>query len=155
MADSPKPTFFLNLPVASIDSSTKFYTSIGFTHIKDWSDASTTAFLLPSPNQSVCLMIHTHTRFKEFMRPNTSVVDAKSSTETLFSFMCDNKEAVDGWLEKVEQAGGKRDPYVMEKYGEGMGMYTRSWEDLDGHIWEVLVMTGPCGGSASGEGAKA
>jgi hypothetical protein len=46
----------------------------------------------------------------------------------------------------------------MEGFGEGMGMYVRSWEDLDGHVWEACAMLGGpggCGGENSeraGEG---
>jgi len=80
------------------------------------------------------------------MRPNSAVVDAHASTETIFSIMCDTKEDVDRWLEKVEKAGGNKDPYVMEAFGEGMGLYVRSWEDRDGHVWEFVAMLGEAWG---------
>ncbi|KAG7285885.1 hypothetical protein NEMBOFW57_008179 [Staphylotrichum longicolle] len=158
-ATSPKPTFFVNLPAASLSAATAFYTAIGLTPITAWSDPSSTAFLLPAPNDSVCLMLHAHPRFKQFMRPDASVVDAHTSTEALFSIAHDSKDAVDDWLAKVEGAGGKKDPYVLDGFGEGMGMYTRSWADLDGHVWEGFFMTGPCGvpdapAAAEGEGEK-
>lgn len=57
---------------------------------------------------------------------------------------------------KVEGAGGKRDPYVMEGFGQGMGMYVRSWEDLDGHIWEgVCLLSGSEEGGARPAGGEA
>lgn len=86
--------------------------------------------------------MHTHERFKQFIRPNSAVVDARTSTETIFSIMCDTKEEVDRRFEKVEKAGGKKDPYVLEAFGEEMGVYVRSWEDQDGHIWEFAAMLG-------------
>lgn len=140
--DSPKPTFFLNLPTTSLPAATTFYTTLNFTHVPAWSDAETSSFLLPFPNHGIALMLHTHSRFKTFTRRDSAIADAKATTESLFSVMCRNKEAVDGWLERAERAGGKKDPYVMEGYGEGMGMYVRSWEDLDGHVWEACFMLG-------------
>ncbi|KAK4128038.1 hypothetical protein N657DRAFT_667400 [Parathielavia appendiculata] len=146
-SNSPKPTFFLNLPTTSVPSAKAFYTALGFPPLEAWSDAETASFMLPEPNQTMALMVHAHQRFKTFMRPAGTVVDAHTSTETLFSIACENREEVDGWLAKVEGAGGKKDTYVMEGFGEGMGMYCRSWEDLDGHVWEAVAMigTGGCG----------
>jgi predicted lactoylglutathione lyase len=141
---SPKPTFFLNLPTTSLPAATTFYTALNFTHVPTWSDPSTAAFLLPSPNQSVALMLHTHDRFATFTRTGSAraIADARATTEALFSIMCRSREAVEGWVERVEGAGGKKDPYVMEGFGEAMGMYVRSWEDLDGHVWEACFMLG-------------
>lgn len=42
-------------------------------------------------------------------------------------------------LEKAEKAGGKKDP---TKLPEMEGMYGRSFEDLEGHVWEVGWMGG-------------
>jgi predicted lactoylglutathione lyase len=139
---SPKPTFFLNLPTTSLPAATTFYTALNFTHIPTWSDPSTSAFLLPAPNQSVALMLHDHARFQTFTRPGSAIADARAATEALFSVMCRSREAVEGWVDAVERAGGRKDPYVMEGFGEAMGMYVRSWEDLDGHVWEACFMLG-------------
>ncbi|KAK4034178.1 hypothetical protein C8A01DRAFT_49375 [Parachaetomium inaequale] len=147
MSTTPRPTFFLNLPTTSLPTATAFYTALSFTPVQAWSDAQTAAFLLPAPNQAVALMVHTHDRFAQFTRPGTAIADARASSQALFSIMCKDKEGVDGWLERVERAGGKRDPYVMEGYGEGMGMYVWSWEDLDGHVWEGVCMLGMGGGA--------
>lgn len=149
---TPNPTFFLNLPTASLPPSKTFYTALGFTPVEAWSDSETAAFLLPAPNEGVSLMLHSHTRFKQFLRPGggAAIADARTTTEALFSVMRKTKEAADEWLERVEGAGGKRDPYVMEGFGAEMGMYCRSWEDLDGHVWEVAVMIG-----TEGEAGKA
>lgn len=139
---TPKPTFFLNLPITSLPASKTFYTALGFTPVEAWSDSETAAFLFPAPNQGVSLMLYSHTRFKQFLRPGggAAIADARTTTEALFSVMRKTTKAVDEWLERVEDAGGKRDPYVMEGFGAGMGMYCRSWEDLDGHVWEVIAM---------------
>ena len=139
---TPRPTLYLNLPTTSLPTATTFFTSLGFTLVPAWTDSKSSALLLPEPNQSICLLVHTHERFNLCLRPNSAVVDARTSTETIFSIMCDTKEDVDRWLEAAEKAGGKKDPYVLEEFGAGFGLYLRSWEDVDGHIWETAAMLG-------------
>ncbi|KAK0744375.1 hypothetical protein B0T21DRAFT_380676 [Apiosordaria backusii] len=144
--DNP-PTFFVNLPTSDLEKATAFFVALDFDHIKLWSDDKSAAFRLPGANSQVSLMIHVHERFKTFNRPNTSIVDAFTSTEALFSFMAKDQSGVDAFIQKAVDAGGKADPYVLENYGQDMGMYTRSFEDLDGHIWEVCSMTWLCAGA--------
>ncbi|RYP19911.1 hypothetical protein DL765_003059 [Monosporascus sp. GIB2] len=144
------PGFYLNLATADPVAAAAFFTALGFTPSPLWSDEQTKSFRLPSPNEQICLMIHGPSRFKEFMRPNTDIVDAKKATEALFSINLETREEVDEWLARVTKAGGTLDPYKIKGYGEDMGMYSRSFADLDGHIWEVLAMIngGPsCGGA--------
>ncbi|RYP37252.1 hypothetical protein DL768_010890 [Monosporascus sp. mg162] len=150
--NQPTPNFFVNLPAADPVAAAAFFTALGFTPILAWNDAQTKSFRLPQPNERICLMIHGPTRFKEFMRPDTDIVDAKKTTETLFSIMVDTRDEVDEWLARVTKAGGTLDPYKLAGYGEAMGLYSRSFTDLDGHIWEVVAMikAGSCGGGGSG-----
>ena len=49
----------------------------------------------------------------------------------------DSREAVDAQVAKALAAGGKADPTPTQDYGF---MYGRSFEDPDGHIWEVMWM---------------
>jgi predicted lactoylglutathione lyase len=139
------PTLFLNLHAADPDATEKFFKALEFAFIPEYSEAKTKSFRLPAPNDKVCLMVHAHDRFKEFIRPGTQLTDAHKTTESLISIAVDGKEHVDAWIKKAVDAGGKADPYVMKDYGAECGMYTRSFADLDGHIWEVLVMLGECG----------
>ncbi len=85
------------------------------------------------------------------MRPGTEVNDANKTTEVLVSLAADTKEEVDEILGKAVAAGGKADPYVMKDYGADCGMYSRSFADLDGHIWEVVAMLGGAGAGCAGK----
>ncbi|KAH7113346.1 Glyoxalase/Bleomycin resistance protein/Dihydroxybiphenyl dioxygenase [Dactylonectria macrodidyma] len=143
------PSFYVNIHTADPEAGATFFKSIGFKPVTEYSDDKTKAFRLPTPNDKVCLMLHGHSRFKEFMRPNTEVTNAHKSTEALFSFTAETKEEVDEWLAKADKAGGTSDPYTLEDYGAGCGMYSRSFTDLDGHIWEVVSMIGSCPGQKS------
>ena len=53
------------------------------------------------------------------------------------SVSADSRDAVDAQVEKATAAGGKADPTPTQDYGF---MYGRSFEDPDGHIWEVMWM---------------
>ena len=132
------PTFYLNLSTLDTAKAETFYKALGFHPSPDWSTTTTKTFVLPAPNQSLAVMLHAHGVFKDFMRPETDIVDAHKATEALFAFSVDSKDAVDQYLSKAVKAGGQSDPYALKDYGAECGMYTRAFADLDGHIWEVL-----------------
>lgn len=136
------PTLYLNIHTTSPSASAAFFTALNFSPVPAYSDTQTQSLRLPAPNSSICLMLHDHARFKTFIRPGTEPNDARKTTEVLFSIAAETKDEVDGWVERAVGAGGEADPYVMEGHGEGMGMYVRSFGDLDGHVWEVVAMTG-------------
>lgn len=147
------PSFYVNLPVADPEASLKFFVSLGLSQITAYSDTKTKAFRLPGANSNICVMFHAHSRFQDFIRPSTPIIDAKSSTESLFSIAVATVEDVDQWLEKAVEAGGQKDPFELPKYGAECGMYTRSFADLDGHIWEMCTMLpgSKCPGAAEKE----
>lgn len=136
------PSLYLNLHAANTEAAEKFFKEVGLTFIPEYSEPKTKSFRLPAPNDNVCVMVHAHDRFKEFIRPSTDITNAHKSTESLISFAVTKKEDVDAWIKKAVEAGGVADPYVLKDYGADCGMYTRSFADLDGHIWEVLAMVG-------------
>ncbi|KAK0646866.1 hypothetical protein B0T16DRAFT_328014 [Cercophora newfieldiana] len=139
---SEAPTFYLNLHTADPSAAFTFFSALDFTPVPEYSDSETKAFRFPAPNTSLCLMIHGQKRFKTFMRPDTETNDATKTTEALFSLTADKKEVVDEILGKAVKAGGSADPFKLEDYGTSCGMYSRSFTDLDGHIWEVVAMLG-------------
>ncbi|KAL6859476.1 hypothetical protein J3F83DRAFT_749046 [Trichoderma novae-zelandiae] len=139
--DSKPPSFFISLPVESLDSSTDFYKSLNFTPLPDFSDSDTTALRLPySANSNICLMLHAPSRFQEFIRKGSKIAQAKKATGAIFTLGVASRDTVDGLLDKAQKAGGKKDPFEMKEYGKSLGIYTRSFEDLDGHIWEATTM---------------
>ena len=133
------PSVYINLHTADAAAAEKFFKALGLTFISEYTDEKTKSFRLPAPNDNVAVMIHAHSRFKEFIRPNSEITDAHKASEGLFSLALNTKEDVDEWLKRATEAGGTSDPYVMENYGAACGMYSRSFADLDGHIWEVMT----------------
>ena len=145
------PSFFLSLPTSDVTAATKFFAALDFEPVPAYSDSKTTSLRLPGANANVCVMVHEHSRFKKFMRPNTEIPDANKVTEALFSWSAKTKEEVDAVIAKAVEAGGKADPYTLPNYGGDMGMYSRSFADLDGHIWEAVAMVGEGCGQAHGQ----
>ena len=64
-------------------------------------------------------------------------LDARRTTEVLICISAESREAVDAVVEKAGRAGGGLDPCPRQDMGF---MYGRSFEDPDGHIWEVVWM---------------
>ena len=80
-------------------------------------------------------MLLTHDKFRQFTPKK--IADARTSSEVLICISADSREAVDDMVGKAEAAGGGVDPCPKQDYGF---MYGRSFEDPDGHIWEVMWM---------------
>jgi hypothetical protein len=79
-------------------------------------------------------MLLTMAKFKEFTPKK--VADATKTTEVLVCLSMESRAAVDEIISKAVGAGGTTFSQPME-YGF---MYGRSFQDLDGHIWEFIWM---------------
>jgi predicted lactoylglutathione lyase len=73
--------------------------------------------------------------FKTFI-PGTQIADATKTTEVLVALSADTREGVDELAKKAIAAGGSQ---LREPEDHGF-MYSRSFQDPDGHIWEVFWM---------------
>jgi predicted lactoylglutathione lyase len=123
---------FVNLPVADLKTSIAFYKAIGAEQNPKFSDERT-AMVSFSPEINVMLL--THARFADFTsRP---IVDARKQCQVLLALSRESRAAVDEMAEKARAAGARLDPTPQQDYGF---MYGRSFEDPDGHIWEVAWM---------------
>jgi hypothetical protein len=64
------------------------------------------------------------------------IVDAHAASEVLLCISCDDRAAVDQIADQALAAGGRE-----AREAQDMGfMYSRSFEDPDGHIWEPMFM---------------
>jgi len=109
----------------------------------------TTSAMVVSPH--ITVMIMTHERFKSFMPTEKQLISGRTATEVLLCVGVEKKDDVDSIMEKVEKAGGKLDPTKMP---EMEGWYGRSFEDLDGHIWELGWMEAIVGDKRKCEGQE-
>ncbi|MGY3447467.1 VOC family protein [Bradyrhizobium sp. USDA 4473] len=123
---------FVNLPVSNLARATAFYEAIGASKNPQFSDDTASCMVI---SETIFVMLLTHDKFRQFT-PKT-IADAKTTSEVLICLSAENRDAVDGYVTKAKGAGGSADPSPKQDYGF---MYGRSFEDPDGHIWEVMWM---------------
>jgi predicted lactoylglutathione lyase len=80
-------------------------------------------------------MLLTHDKYRQFT--SKPIADAHSTSEVLICVSADSRDAVDSMVGQAASAGGRGDPGPKQDYGF---MYGRSFEDPDGHHWEVMWM---------------
>jgi uncharacterized protein len=122
---------YVNLPVKDLERAKRFYNALGFETNPEFSDDTATNAII---SEHIAVMLLTEERFKDFI--NGEIADATNTTEVLNALSADSREAVDELADKALAAGAQpwKDP--ME---EGP-MYGRSFQDPDGHVWEVFHM---------------
>lgn len=123
---------FVNLPVADLNKSVAFYEALGATANAQFRDETAACMVF---SESIYVMLLTHAKFSQFTPK--AIVDARTSSEVLICFSAESRDEVDDWTDRAGKAGGKLDPCPQQDYGF---MYGRSFEDLDGHIIEVMWM---------------
>ncbi|MEO9336504.1 VOC family protein [Mesorhizobium sp. SB112] len=123
---------FINLPVADLPRSTAFYQALGATKNDQFSDDTASCIVF---SETIHAMLLTHEKYAQFT--TKKIADAKTTSEVLICISSDTREGVDELVGKAGAAGGALDPTPTQDYGF---MYGRSFEDPDGHIWEVMWM---------------
>jgi hypothetical protein len=124
---------FVNIAVADVEKSVAFYEAIGATRNKDFSEPGAAAMMAFS--DTIAFMLLSHERFN-FFTPK-AIPDSRTSAAHMLAFSEDSREDVIARLESAVAAGGKADPTPVQ---DMPFMYGRSFEDLDGHIIEIMWM---------------
>ena len=123
---------FVNLPVTDLARSTAFYEAIGGEKNPQFSDDTATCIVL---SETIHAMLLTHDKYRQFT--SKPIADAHATSAVLLCVSEDSREAVDRTVERAAAAGGRADPGATQDHGF---MYGRSFEDPDGHHWEVMWM---------------
>jgi predicted lactoylglutathione lyase len=123
---------FVNLAVKNLDKTKEFFSNLGYTFNQQFSNDKGACMVI---SETIYAMLISEAFFKTFI-PNKEISDTSKSKEVLLALSADSREQVDELADKAIAAGGKnfRDP---DDHGF---MYSRSFEDLDGHVWEVFWM---------------
>jgi len=122
---------FINLPITDLKSAMTFYSAIGFTNNPQFTDETAACMVL---TEEIYVMLLTQNKFKEFT--NKEIGNTKKTASVINSLSVDSNEEVNAMVDKALKAGGK-EPNEAKDYGF---MQQRSFEDPDGHLWEVLYM---------------
>lgn len=122
---------FVNLAVKDLDKSKEFFKKIGFKFNPKFTNETAACMII---SDDIYTMLLTEKKFKEFTPKK--IADATKTTEVLTCLTMDSKRKVNALVDKALKAGATevRDP---QDYGF---MYGRSFNDLDGHIWEIIWM---------------
>jgi len=122
---------FVNLPVQDLKRSMEFFTKLGYQFNPQFTDETAACMIV---SEDIYIMLLTHSKFKEFTPK--AICDAKKSTEVLVCLTCESRDEVNATVRKAVAAGG-------ESYAESKDygfMYQHGFQDLDGHIWELITM---------------
>lgn len=123
---------FVNLPVSDLERSIAFYEAVGGWLNPQFTDETAACIVL---SETIHAMLLTHDKFRYFTPK--AIVDAKTNAQVLICVSAESREDVDRTMALAESAGGALDPTPTQDFGF---MYGRSFEDPDGHIWEVMWM---------------
>lgn len=123
---------FVNLPVTDVAKSTAFYEALGAVKNPQFSNEESSCMVV---SDTIFVMLLNHRRFGDFAAK--PIADAHRTTEVLLCLTEESRADVDARVETAVKAGGKPDPTPTQDHGL---MYGRSYEDPDGHIWEVVWM---------------
>jgi len=124
---------FVNLPVKDLKRSVDFFTKLGYTFNPQFTDDNATCMIL---GDNLFVMLLTEKFFASFTAK--AICDTTKATESLTCVACSSKQQVDDLVAKA-RAGGGTVPRSAQDHGF---MYAHGFEDLDGHTWELVHMTG-------------
>ncbi|WP_046467990.1 VOC family protein [Allosalinactinospora lopnorensis] len=122
---------FVNLPVKDLGRSIDFFTELGFSTDPQFSDENATCVII---GDDIYAMLLKESFFSSFTKKE--LVDATRGTEAILAVGVDRREEVDELVDKALAAGGQPSIGAID---EGF-MYSRSFQDPDGHLWEAVWM---------------
>ncbi|MQA86028.1 MAG: hypothetical protein GEV03_15720 [Streptosporangiales bacterium] len=122
---------FVNLPVKDLDRSKDFYTELGYSINPQFTDENAACVVI---TDDIYAMLLVQPFFKNFTKKD--IVDATKRVEAIVALSTDSKQEVDELVGKALAAGGQPGDFSMDDDF----MYGRSFQDPDGHNWEVFYM---------------
>ena len=122
---------FVTFPVKNLDRAKAFFEAIGYSFNPQFTNEQAACMVI---SDTIYAMLLTEPFFQGFTKK--TIADGHSSKEVLICLSCESREAVDEMVKKAWEAGGTA-PMPAQDHGF---MYYHSFEDLDGHHWEVMYM---------------
>jgi uncharacterized protein len=123
---------FVNLPIKNMERSKAFFGALGFTFNPQFTNEQGACMVIE--DGSIYAMLLVEPFFQTFTKK--AIADASKTTEVLLCLSCKSREEVDGVVKKAIAAGGSA-PNAPQDHGF---MYGHGFQDLDGHIWELMYM---------------
>ncbi|MBJ7329607.1 MAG: VOC family protein [Solirubrobacteraceae bacterium] len=130
MAAQPR-LVFINLPVADLRRSMRFFGTLGLVFDEQFTDESCACMTL---SDQASVMFLARDRFAEFT--TKPVTDVATSTGSILCLSAEDRAEVDRFADAALANGGAP---AQDPIDHGF-MYGRSFHDPDGHHWEVMWM---------------
>jgi predicted lactoylglutathione lyase len=122
---------YVNLPVKNLPKSKAFFEALNFEFNAEFTDENAACLVV---GENIYVMLLAEHFFQVFT--TKKVCDAKESAEVMICLSCDSRSEVDDMVARAASAGGNVPREVQD---QGF-MYSHAFEDLDGHIWELVYM---------------
>ncbi|KQM27612.1 MULTISPECIES: VOC family protein [unclassified Sphingomonas] len=122
---------FVNLAVADVAAATAFYTALGFDKNETFSNERASAM---NWSDTIHVMLLDRDFYATFTPKR--IIDAKTESGVLLALSFDDRAGVDAITDAALAAGGRE---LHDPQDEGY-MYSRAFEDLDGHGWGPFTM---------------
>ncbi|MEU9341795.1 VOC family protein [Streptomyces sp. NPDC048278] len=122
---------FVNLATDDVAASRKFFTELGYSINPQFSNDDCSCVVI---SDTIIAMLLSKQRYADFTKKE--IADSTKTSEVLICLSAESREKVDDLVAKAVAAGGTANDDVQD---QGF-MYGRSFEDLDGHSWEVVWM---------------
>lgn len=123
---------FVNLHVKNVKNSMEFFTGLGFEFNMQFTDEEKAACLVIGDNMFAMLL--TEEYFKSFTKKE--VVDTDKYAQLTVALSAESRDKVDEIVNSAVSLGGK---LYTDPVDHGF-MYQWSFQDPDGHIWEIAHM---------------
>ena len=118
---------FVNLPAKDLNKTIEFFTKLGFKFNPQFTDENATCMIV---GEDIFVMLLVEKFFKTFTKKE--ICDTSKNTEVIVALSVEGREKVDQMINRAIEAGGRES---REPQDHGW-MYGRSFEDINGHIWE-------------------
>jgi predicted lactoylglutathione lyase len=122
---------FVNLPAKDLNKTIEFFTKLGFKFNPQFTDENATCMIV---GEDIFVMLLVEKFFKTFTKKE--ICDTSKNTEVIVALSVEGREKVDKMINKAIEAGGRES---REPQDHGW-MYGRSFEDINGHLWEIIYM---------------
>jgi predicted lactoylglutathione lyase len=122
---------FVNLPVKDLSRTVEFFKKLGFAFNPQFTDENATCMII---HDNIFVMLLVEKFFKTFTKKE--ICDTAKDTEVIIALSTESREKVDEMMQQVFEAGGKES---REPQDHGW-MYGRSFQDINGHLWEIIYM---------------
>lgn len=122
---------FVNLPVKDLQGSVDFFTRLGFEFDPRFTDNKGACMVVGGDN---FVMLLKRNFFKTFIKKK--IANTAKLTESIVALSVESRKEVDEIVGKALASGAT-------SYSEPQDhawMYQRSFQDLDGHLWEIFYM---------------